>query len=57
MGVWEPFTMQSELLLIGGRSGVGKTSTAIALHELLKQEGVKHAVIERDYLDLGSAKQ
>jgi DNA polymerase III delta prime subunit len=44
--------MRSELLIIGGRSGVGKTTAAIALHELLKADGVHHAVIEGDYLDL-----
>ena len=44
--------MRTELLVIGGRSGVGKTTAAIALHELLKAAGVKHAVIEGDYLDL-----
>jgi broad-specificity NMP kinase len=44
--------MRSELLVIGGRSGVGKTTSAIALHELLKADGVQHAVIDGDYLDL-----
>ena len=44
--------MRSELLVIGGRSGVGKTTAAIALHELLKADGIQHAVIEGDYLDL-----
>jgi hypothetical protein len=44
--------MRSELLLIGGRSGVGKTAAAIALHELLAERSVEHAVIEGDFLDL-----
>jgi hypothetical protein len=44
--------MRSELLLIGGRSGVGKTAAAIALHELLARRLISHAVIEGDYLDL-----
>lgn len=43
---------RSELLVIGGRSGVGKTSVAHALHTRLRAESVRHAVIEGDYLDL-----
>lgn len=44
--------MGTELLLISGRSGVGKSSAAFALHDLLAAEGVKHAVIEGDSLGL-----
>lgn len=44
--------MTTELLLIAGASGVGKTSAALALHERLAARGVMHAVIEGDYLDL-----
>jgi ABC-type glutathione transport system ATPase component len=44
--------MRSELLVIGGRSGVGKSTAALALHELLAADGLQHAVIEGDYLDL-----
>lgn len=44
--------MGSELLLVGGRSGVGKSSVASALHELLSAEQVRHALIEGDTLDL-----
>jgi predicted kinase len=44
--------MRTQLLLIGGRSGVGKSSAAIAFHELLKAREVQHAVIEGDLLDL-----
>lgn len=40
------------MLLIGGRSGVGKSTVAFALHDLLSARGVKHAVIEGDALDL-----
>ncbi|MBT0994030.1 ATPase [Cellulomonas sp. DKR-3] len=45
-------TDRSHLVLIGGRSGVGKTSTLHALHALLTEADVRHAVIEGDYLDL-----
>lgn len=43
---------KTELLLLGGRSGVGKSSVAFALHDLLAADGVRHAVIEGDALDL-----
>jgi hypothetical protein len=42
----------SELLLIGGRSGSGKSSAAFALHDLLVAKDVRHAVVEGDTLDL-----
>ena len=44
--------MRSHVLFIGGRSGVGKSTAALALHELLITKDVQHAVIEGDYLDL-----
>lgn len=44
--------MRSQVLFIGGRSGAGKTTGAIALHERLKASRVHHAVLEGDYLDL-----
>lgn len=43
---------RSEVLFIGGRSGVGKTSVAFELHEQLSVLEVKHCVIEGDTLDL-----
>lgn len=43
---------RSEVLFIGGRSGVGKSTAADALHELLAAADVRHAVIEGDTLDL-----
>ena len=43
---------RSEVLFIGGRSGVGKTTAALALHGLLTALDVRHAVIEGDNLDL-----
>ena len=42
---------RSEVLLIGGRAGVGKTSVALTMHWRLAERGVKHAVIEGDNLD------
>ena len=42
----------AHMLLIGGRSGVGKSTVAFALHDLLSARGVHHAVIEGDALDL-----
>ena len=42
----------SELLVIGGASGVGKSSAAFALHDLLAAQGIQHAVVEGDALDL-----
>jgi len=42
----------SHLLLIAGRSGVGKSSATFALHDRLTADGVRHAVIEGDLLDL-----
>lgn len=45
-------TDRSEVLFIGGRSGVGKSSVASELHERLFAVQVEHAVIEGDNLDL-----
>lgn len=45
-------TRRSEVLFIGGRSGVGKSTAAEALHDLLVGADVRHAVIEGDLLDL-----
>jgi cytidylate kinase len=42
----------TELLLISGRSGVGKSTVAGELHHLLAQADVKHALVEGDNLDL-----
>jgi predicted kinase len=43
---------RSEVLFIGGRSGVGKSTAAEALHDLLVAADVRHAVLEGDLLDL-----
>lgn len=45
-------TSRSEALLIGGRSGVGKTSVAYEIHAQLSAAGVWHCLIEGDNLDL-----
>lgn len=42
---------RSELLLIGGRSGVGKSSTGYELVHQLTQARIRHALIEGDTLD------
>ena len=42
----------SSVIFIGGRSGAGKSTVAFALHDLLSQRDVHHAVIEGDCLDL-----
>lgn len=44
--------MRSHVLFISGRSGVGKSTAALTLHEQLAERDVRHAVIEGDYLDL-----
>lgn len=41
----------TDVLLIGGRSGVGKSSVAFACSRLLAQADIRHAVIEGDNLD------
>lgn len=43
---------RSQLLLIGGRSGVGKTTVAAEVHRQLSERGVHHAWIEGDNLDM-----
>ena len=44
--------IRSEVLFIGGRSGVGKSAAAFELHARLSSLGITHAVIEGDNLDL-----
>ncbi|WP_307802218.1 GNAT family N-acetyltransferase [Cellulomonas dongxiuzhuiae] len=43
---------RTSVLLIGGRSGVGKSTVAAAVHDLLVGRDVPHAVVEGDALDL-----
>lgn len=43
---------RSHLVMLGGRSGVGKTTIAAEMHLRLSEAGVQHAVIEGDSLDL-----
>lgn len=45
-------TGRSEVLFLGGRSGVGKSSVAVELHVQLCAADVRHCVIEGDNLDL-----
>lgn len=44
--------MRSEVLVVGGRSGVGKSSVAFELHAQLTELGIKHCVVEGDSLDM-----
>ncbi|WP_314146272.1 adenylyl-sulfate kinase [uncultured Leifsonia sp.] len=43
--------LQTEVLFIGGRSGVGKSTVAAEVSHLLASATVKHALIEGDNLD------
>jgi adenylylsulfate kinase-like enzyme len=43
---------RTELLLIGGRSGVGKSTVAAELHRLLRERQVWHGHVEGDNLDM-----
>lgn len=43
---------RSEVLFLGGRSGVGKSSVAVELHVQLSGADVRHCLIEGDNLDL-----
>lgn len=43
---------RTSVLLLGGRSGVGKSTVAAAVHDLLVERDVAHAVVEGDALDL-----
>lgn len=44
--------MVSEVVFIGGRSGVGKTSVSHEMHAQLSAAGVRHCVIDGDVLDM-----
>lgn len=44
--------MTSEVVFIGGRSGVGKTSVAFEVHASLSAAGISHCLIDGDYLDM-----
>lgn len=45
-------TSPGEVLFIGGRAGVGKTSVAFELHAQLSAGRVPHCVVEGDNLDM-----
>lgn len=42
----------TEVLFVGGRSGVGKSTVAVEVSRLLAEADVRHAVVEGDALDL-----
>jgi adenylylsulfate kinase-like enzyme len=44
--------LTTDLLVIGGRSGSGKSAVGNELHHILARRRVMHAVIEGDNLDL-----
>ncbi|MFV0137822.1 AAA family ATPase [Streptomyces sp. HMX87] len=43
---------QTEVLLIGGRAGVGKTTVAFEVSALLRAAQVPHAVVEGDFMGM-----
>jgi hypothetical protein len=45
-------TAPSEALLVGGRSGVGKSSVGYEIHAQLSAADVRHCLIEGDNLDM-----
>lgn len=44
--------MSSDLVLIGGRSGTGKTSVAFEMHAQLVAADVSHCLVDGDFLDM-----
>jgi adenylylsulfate kinase-like enzyme len=42
----------SHVLLIGGRAGVGKSTVAAEVHRQLSEDGIQHAWIAGDNLDM-----
>jgi hypothetical protein len=42
----------SEVVFIGGRSGVGKTSVSFEMHGQLSTSDIAHCVIDGDFLDM-----
>ena len=46
-------TESSEVVFIGGRSGVGKSCVGLQIHQQLSPAAVRHCLIEGDYLDMG----
>lgn len=47
-----PESQSSQVLFVGGRSGVGKTTVAAEVHAQLVELDVKHCWIEGDNLDM-----
>jgi septum formation inhibitor-activating ATPase MinD len=44
--------VDSAAVFIGGRSGVGKTSIGFEIHAQLSAAGIRHCLIDGDYLDM-----
>jgi Adenylylsulphate kinase len=45
-------TDQSEVVFVGGRSGVGKSAVAVEMSAQLAARDIRHALIEGDNLDM-----
>lgn len=44
-------TRRTQVLLIGGRSGVGKTTVSYEVSQLLREQDIAHALVDGDNLD------
>lgn len=44
--------VDSAAVFIGGRSGVGKTSVGLEIHAQLSAAGIRHCLIDGDFLDM-----
>jgi adenylylsulfate kinase len=47
-----PATQPTEAVLLGGRSGTGKTTVGYEIHAQLSAAGIKHSLVDGDNLDM-----